>query len=56
MTASDERTEGTDVVSSFLDERWEALGESQLRKWIRSHVEVGRRWYGDEVVEFYLRD
>ena len=42
-------------VSSFLDNRWDSLGESQLRKWIRSHEDVGRRWYGDEVVEFYLR-
>ena len=44
-----------DGVSSFLDPRWDSLGESQLRKWIRSHEDVGTRWYGDEVVQFYLR-
>ncbi|KAK8193937.1 hypothetical protein IWX49DRAFT_546039 [Phyllosticta citricarpa] len=42
-----------DTVSSFLDARWDALGESQLRKWIRSHEDVGRRWYGDDVVRYY---
>ena len=41
-------------VSSFLDGRWDSLGESQLRKWIRSHEDVGRKWYGDEVCEYYL--
>ena len=46
---------GKEEVASFLDERWESLGESQLRKWIRSHVDVGRRWYGDEVVDYYLQ-
>ena len=42
-----------EVVSSFLDPRWDSLGESQLRKWIRSHKEVGERWYGKEVVTYY---
>lgn len=42
-------------ASAFLDKRWDCLGESQLRKWIRSHEDVGRRWYGDEVVEYYLQ-
>jgi isopenicillin N synthase-like dioxygenase len=41
-------------VSAFLDPRWDSLGESQLRKWIRSHEDVGRRWYGDEVCAYYL--
>ena len=41
-------------VSSFLDPRWNSLGESQLRKWIRSHKDVGRKWYGDKVVEYYV--
>lgn len=45
---------GANAVSTFLDPRWDALGESQLRKWIRSHEDVGRKWYGDEVVEYYL--
>ncbi|OCL05201.1 Clavaminate synthase-like protein [Glonium stellatum] len=47
--------ENHDSVSTFLDSRWDSLGESQLRKWIRSHEEVGRKWYGDEVASYYLR-
>ena len=44
-----------DAVSTFLDPRWDSLGESQLRKWIRSHEDVGRKWYGDQVVEYYMQ-
>lgn len=40
-------------VSNFLDARWDSLGESQLRKWIRSHKDVGLRWYGKDVVDYY---
>jgi isopenicillin N synthase-like dioxygenase len=47
-------TSPKDDVSSFLDPRWDSLGHSQLRKWIRSHQDVGRLWYGDDVTEFYL--
>ncbi|KAF2112588.1 hypothetical protein BDV96DRAFT_648840 [Lophiotrema nucula] len=43
------------AVSSFLDPRWDSLGESQLRKWIRSHEDVARTWYGDDVADFYLQ-
>lgn len=51
------REGGSDEVyaSPFLDGRWDCLGESQLRKWIRSHEDVGRKWYGDEMVEYYLQ-
>ncbi|KAF2215520.1 hypothetical protein CERZMDRAFT_110170 [Cercospora zeae-maydis SCOH1-5] len=42
-----------DGISSFLDPRWDSLGESQLRKWIRSHRNVGMKWYGQEVVDYY---
>jgi isopenicillin N synthase-like dioxygenase len=42
-----------EVVSDFLDPRWDSLGESQLRKWLRSHKEVGERWYGKELVDYY---
>lgn len=42
------------AVSSFLDPRWDSLGESQLRKWIRSHEDVARKWYGDEVTNYYV--
>lgn len=47
--------EAKDTVSTFLDPRWDSLGESQLRKWIRSHEDVGRKWYGNEVVDYYLQ-
>ncbi|KAK6440977.1 hypothetical protein LTR95_002800 [Oleoguttula sp. CCFEE 5521] len=42
-------------ISSFLDPRWDSLGESQLRKWIRSHRDVGVKWYGQEVVDYYTQ-
>jgi isopenicillin N synthase-like dioxygenase len=45
---------GDTFVSDFLDPRWDSLGESQLRKWIRSHSEVGEKWYGD-VVPYYTQ-
>jgi isopenicillin N synthase-like dioxygenase len=45
--------EAVEAVSGFLDPRWDSLGESQLRKWIRSHRDVGEKWYGKEVVEYY---
>jgi isopenicillin N synthase-like dioxygenase len=41
------------AVSTFLDPRWDSLGDSQLRKWIRSHRDVGIKWYGDDVVKYY---
>lgn len=41
-------------ISSFLDVRWNSLGESQLRKWIRSHPDVARKWYDEKTVEYYL--
>lgn len=50
------QAEGGDAVSSFLDPRWDSLGESQLRKWIRSHQEVGEKWYGKEVVAYYTQE
>lgn len=45
--------EGKEVSDVFLDPRWDSLGESQLRKWIRSHRDVAEKWYGKEVVEYY---
>lgn len=47
--------EGKEAVSEFLDPRWDSLGESQLRKWIRSHREVAEKWYSKEVVEYYTQ-
>ena len=43
------------ALSAFLDPRWDCLGESQLRKWIRSHRDVARKWYGEEMLEYYSR-
>ncbi|KAF2720818.1 Clavaminate synthase-like protein [Polychaeton citri CBS 116435] len=45
--------DANDGVSTFLDPRWDSLGESQLRKWIRSHKDVGLKWYGSDAVEYY---
>lgn len=47
--------EGDEAISAFLDPRWDSLGESQLRKWIRSHQDVGEKWYGEDVVKYYLQ-
>lgn len=45
--------ERDEAVSAFLDPRWNSLGESQLRKWIRSHKDVGLKWYEEDVVKYY---
>ena len=50
-----QEVDGREAVSSFLDPRWDSLGESQLRKWIRSHPDVGEKWYGKEVVRYYTK-
>lgn len=49
------KTREKDGVDEFLDRRWDNLGESQLRKWIRSHREVGEKWYGREIVNYYTQ-
>jgi 2OG-Fe(II) oxygenase superfamily len=43
------------AIPNFLDPRWDNLGESQLRKWIRSHPDVGFKWYGSTAVEYYTQ-
>ncbi|KAJ5575874.1 Oxoglutarate/iron-dependent dioxygenase [Penicillium sp. DV-2018c] len=53
--ASLEAEEGAGVDSAFLKGRYDTWGESQLRTKIRSHRDVGRRFYGD-VFEGYLND
>jgi len=45
--------DGREQVSNFLDPRWDSLGESSLRKWIRSHPDVGAKFYGQDVVDYY---
>ncbi|KAK3076217.1 hypothetical protein LTS18_013600 [Coniosporium uncinatum] len=32
---------------------WDSLGRAQLRKWVKSHPDVGGKWYGNELVEAY---
>ncbi|KAJ5562757.1 Oxoglutarate/iron-dependent dioxygenase [Penicillium sp. DV-2018c] len=53
--ASLEAEEGAGVDSAFLKGRYDTWGESQLRTKIRSHRDVGRRFYGD-VFEGYVND
>lgn len=48
-----ERGDVKEVSDAFLDARWDSLGESQLRKWIRSHRDVGEKWYGRDFVAYY---
>ena len=43
------------ALSTFLDLRWDMLGESVLRKWIRSHPDVGLKWYGSKTFEYYTQ-
>ena len=43
------------AVSTFLDPRWDMIGESVLRKWIRSHPDVGLKWYGSKIFEYYTQ-
>jgi len=44
------------ALPSFLDPRWDSLGESLLRKWIRSHQQVALNWYGSKAVEYYTQE
>ena len=43
------------TLPTFLDPRWDTLGESVLRKWIRSHQHVGLQWYGSKMLEYYTQ-
>lgn len=54
LRSMEDKSAAEKAVSPFLDPRWDELGESQLRKWIRSHEDVGKRWYGDETVAYYM--
>lgn len=42
-----ESKEGREIDSAFLKGRFDTWGESQLRTKIRSHQDVGRRFYGN---------
>ncbi|KAM7187500.1 hypothetical protein V8F20_010949 [Naviculisporaceae sp. PSN 640] len=48
-----EAIEGREIDSAFLKGGYETWGESQLRTKIRSHRDVGKRWY-PEIYEQYV--
>ena len=50
-----EASEGVSVDSPFLKGRYDTWGESQLRTKIRSHRDVGQRFYAD-VFDSYIND
>ena len=52
---TEESLEGRQVDSAFLKGQYETWGESQLRTKIRSHQEVGRKFYAD-VFQKYMSD
>lgn len=52
---SAESEEGRDIDSAFLKGKYDTWGESQLRTKIRSHQDVGRRFYSD-VFDKYMHD
>lgn len=43
------------ALPGFLDPRWDCIGDSVLRKWIRSHQHVALRWYGPKALEYYTQ-
>ena len=55
LGSSAESEEGRDIDSAFLKGKYETWGESQLRTKIRSHLDVGRRFYSD-VFDKYMHD
>ena len=50
-----ESSEGREIDSAFLKGKYDTWGESQLRTKIRSHRDVGMRFYGD-VFDKYVGD
>ncbi|KLJ12375.1 hypothetical protein EMPG_09540 [Blastomyces silverae] len=50
-----ESDEGREIDSPFLRGKYDTWGESQLRTKVRSHRDVGTRFYG-EVFEMYVND
>lgn len=51
----DEKSPVEAALPGFLDPRWDSLGESVLRKWMRSHQDVGLKWYSLEAVNYYTQ-
>ncbi|CAH0016869.1 unnamed protein product [Clonostachys rhizophaga] len=54
-SVASESDEGRGIDSAFLKGKYDTWGESQLRTKIRSHRDVGKRFYGD-VFEKYVND
>ncbi|KIW29370.1 uncharacterized protein PV07_05188 [Cladophialophora immunda] len=54
-TTGRESAEGRGIDSPFLRGRYDTWGEAQLRTKIRSHRDVGARWYTD-VFDKYVND
>ncbi|KZL68751.1 2OG-Fe(II) oxygenase [Colletotrichum tofieldiae] len=50
-----ESNEGRDIDSAFLHGKYDTWGESQLRTKIRSHRDVGKKFYAD-VFDLYVND
>ncbi|KAF3009985.1 hypothetical protein E8E13_011336 [Curvularia kusanoi] len=53
LSGTDESDEGRQIDSAFLRGRYDTWGESQLRTKIRSHPDVGRKFYGDAFDEYF---
>jgi isopenicillin N synthase-like dioxygenase len=52
---TNESDEGRRIDSAFLREKYDTWGESQLRTKVRSHPDVGRKFYGDSF-DGYIND
>jgi isopenicillin N synthase-like dioxygenase len=50
-----ESDEGREIDSAFLSGKYDTWGETQLRTKIRSHQDVGRKFFGD-VFDKYVND
>ncbi|EER28514.1 oxidoreductase [Coccidioides immitis H538.4] len=55
FAAGGESVEAKDIDSAFLRGKYDTWGESQLRTKIRSHRDVGKKFYGD-VFDKYVND
>ncbi|GJC96014.1 2OG-Fe(II) oxygenase [Colletotrichum higginsianum] len=53
--STSESNEGRDIDSAFLKGKYDTWGESQLRTKIRSHRDVGKKFYAD-VFDQYIND
>ncbi|KAK6207821.1 2OG-Fe(II) oxygenase [Colletotrichum tabaci] len=53
--STSEPNEGRDIDSAFLKGKYDTWGESQLRTKIRSHRDVGKKFYAD-VFDRYIND